>query len=132
MRLFVTSSFIDSREATLKLCSLVRTSGFEDFSFIRDVEKFQVTFDDPKDMMIRALDELRKSDVLLIDMSKKPTGRAFEAGAAFALGKRIVVILKKGTKIENVTIGIADVIIEYDQIDDIVEKLREYNETFDE
>jgi nucleoside 2-deoxyribosyltransferase len=124
MRIYITSSFGDGKEEIEKLCSVVRSAGFEDFSFIRDVEHYQKLFDDPEDLMRRADEEIRKSDALLIDMTDKPTGRAIEAGMAYSLGKKIVVIMRKGTAIKDTTKGIADIIIEYDEIEDIAEKLK--------
>ena len=89
-------------------------------------------FDNPKDLMNRAKDEIKQCDVLLIDMTHKPTGRAIEAGIAFALNKKIISIMKKGTKIKDTTIGISNVIIEYNSIEEIVNPLeslfKEWNE----
>jgi len=119
MRLYITSSFGDSEEEIEKLCSIVNSAGFEEFSFIRDVESFQKVFHNPKDLMQKAKEEIEKSDVLLIDMTNKPTGRAIEAGMAYSLGKKIIAIMKRGTEIKDTTKGIADRIIMYDVIDDI-------------
>ncbi len=123
MRILVTASFGDSEEETKRVCAAVRNAGFEDFCFVRDVEHYQKVFDDPKELMKRAKEEIEKSDALLIDMTDKPTGRAIEAGIAYALGKRIIVIMKRGTQIKDTTRGIADIIIEYDIIEDITSKL---------
>jgi nucleoside 2-deoxyribosyltransferase len=125
MKVFITASF---KEAKNKyeieyLCSLIKESGFEDFCFIRDVENYQKIFDDPKELMDRAKEEIEKSDVLLIDMTHKPTGRAIEAGIAFAQNKKIISIMQKGTKIKDTTRGISDAVIEYDEIKDIVNPL---------
>jgi len=119
MRLFITSSFGDSPETIDSLCGLAREAGFEDFSFIRDVEKYQKIFIDPKELMRRSAEEIAKSDALLIDMTDKPTGRAIEAGIAYSLGKKIVVLMAEGTIIKDTTRGIADIIIEYSSPDDI-------------
>lgn len=119
MRVFITASFGDSKENIERLCSAVRAAGFEDFCFIRDVENYQKTFDDSKELMQRAKEEIGKSDALLIDMTDKPTGRAIEAGIMYALGKRIIVIMKNGTKIKDTVRGIASEIIEYKNIEDI-------------
>lgn len=124
MRIYITSSFGDSKEEIEKLCLIVRSAGFKDFSFIRDVENYEKTFDDPKDLMRRAAEEIKQSDALLIDMTDKPTGRAIEAGMAYALDKKIIVIFKKGTRVKDTTVGIADALIEYDSIEDIAERLR--------
>ena len=74
--------------------------------------------------MKRAKEEIVKCDAVLIDMSDSPTGRSMEAGMAYALGKKIVVIMKKGTKIKDTTRGIADVIVEYEKVEDIVPELK--------
>lgn len=120
-RVYITTSFqnTENKEEIEYLCSLVREAGFEDFCFIRDVEHYQHVFDNPKDLMDRALQEIKQCDYLLIDMTDKPTGRAIEAGMAYALGKKVVVIMKKGTVIKDTTRGIASKIIEYENIEDI-------------
>jgi nucleoside 2-deoxyribosyltransferase len=124
MKVFITASFGDSKDNIEKLCSVVAAAGFEDFCFIRDVENYQKVFDDPKELMERAKNEITKSDALLIDMTDKPTGRAIEAGIAFALKKKIIVIMKRSTRIKETTQGIADLTIEYDDIDEISTALK--------
>lgn len=127
-RVFITATFkgIENRDEIEYLCSLVKDAGFEDFCFVRDVEHYQKVFNTPKELMIRAREEIEKSDFLLIDMSEKPTGRAIEAGIAHTLGKKIIVIAKKGTTIKDSVRGIADIVIEYDQLEDIVAPIRDY------
>lgn len=125
LRIFITASFQngENKEEIECLCSLVKKAGFTDFCFIRDVENYQKVFADPKVLMEKAKEEIEKSDYLLIDMTDKPTGRAIEAGIAYALGKKIVVIMKKGTQIKDTTRGISASIIEYDHVGDIVKPL---------
>ena len=74
--------------------------------------------------MKRSEDEIKNCDALLIDMTDKPTGRAIEAGMAYSLGKKIIVIMKKGTAIKDTTRGIADAVIEYDVIENILPELK--------
>lgn len=126
MRIFITAKFKQgkNKKEIEHLCNLVKQAGFEDFCFIRDVENYKKTFDDPKKLMQRAKKEIVKSDALLIDMTDKPTGRAIEAGIAYALGKKIIIIFQKGTKIKDTSKGIADLIIAYNNISDIVPKLK--------
>jgi nucleoside 2-deoxyribosyltransferase len=125
MKVFITASFKEgkNKEKIELLCSLVKKSGFEDFCFIRDVENYQKMFNDPRELMDRAKEEIFKSDVLLIDMTHKPTGRAIEAGIAFAQNKKIISIMKKGTKIKDTISGISDAIIKYEDIKEIVNPL---------
>jgi len=134
MKIFITASFKEgkNKDEIEKLCSLVKEGGFQDFCFIRDIENYQKIFDDSKELMNKAKEEILKSDVLLIDMTHKPTGRAIEAGIAFAQGKKIISIMKKGTRIKDTTRGISDAVIEYGGIEEIVNPLKslfkEWNE----
>ncbi len=125
MKVFITSSYKEGRnkEEILYLCSLVKKSGFEDFSFIRDIENFKKVFNNPKELMQRATEEIEKCDALLIDMTNKPTGRAIEAGIAYALNKKVIAIMQKGTNIKDAPRGICDAIIEYEKIDEIIKPL---------
>jgi nucleoside 2-deoxyribosyltransferase len=123
-RIFITVSFKNgiNRDEAEKLCSLVRQAGFEDFYFNRDIEKYQAIFT-PSELMKKTLEEINKSDYLLIDMTDKPTGRAIEAGIAYSLDKKVIVIMKRGAQIKDTVKGIAAEIIEYDVIDEIIEPL---------
>jgi len=127
MKVFITASFGETKEEIEKLCSAVKLAGFEDFCFIRDVENYQKIFDNPKELMQRTREEIKKCDALLIDMTDKPTGRMIEVGIAYSLNKKIIVIMKSGTQIKDTTRGIADVIIEYDKIEDITKTLNKIN-----
>jgi len=124
--MFITTSYegTSNKKEIEHLCTVVKLAGFVDVCFIRDVEHFEHRVDDPKELMRRAKEEIAKCDWLLVDVSDKPTGRAIEAGIAYALGKKIVVVMKKGTQIKDTVRGIADAIIEYNSIDDIDEPLR--------
>lgn len=125
-RIFITTTYknAENKVEIEHLCSLIRQAGFEDFCFVRDVEHYTHIFTDPHELMQRAFEEIRKSDWLLIDVTNKPTGRAIEAGMAFALKKKIVVIMKKGINIKDSVRGIADKIIEYDLLDEITPHLQ--------
>jgi nucleoside 2-deoxyribosyltransferase len=127
-RIFITMSFQGNKnkQEIEHLCELVNNAGFKDFCFIRDVENYKKIFDSPDELMKRTKEEIEKSEYLLIDMTDKPTGRAFEAGMAYVLNKKIIVILKRGTQIKDTTRGIANIIIEYDKIDEIVNPLMRY------
>jgi nucleoside 2-deoxyribosyltransferase len=128
MKLFITASFKgnENKQEIEHICNIAKEVGFEDFCFIRDIENYQKTFSDGKKLMQRAKEEIAKSDALLIDLTNKPTGRAIEAGIAFALDKKIIIIAQKGTAMKETATGIADLVIEYSLIDDIIPPLREW------
>ncbi|MEX0650306.1 MAG: hypothetical protein WD200_04845 [Candidatus Andersenbacteria bacterium] len=124
-RIFITASFEHGRNKTEieYLCALVKESGFKDFCFIRDIENYEKVFDDAHDLMKRTAEEIQKSDYLLLDMTDKPTGRAAEAGMAYAMGKRVILIAQEGTEIKDSVRGISETVIEYKNIEDIVPRL---------
>jgi len=128
MKLFITASFKgdENKQEIEYLCNLTKEAGFEDFCFIRDIENYQKTFSDAKKLMQTSKEEIAKSDALLIDLTNKPTGRAIEAGIAFALNKKIIIIAQKGTAMKETATGIADLVIEYSLIADIIPPLAEW------
>ena len=126
-RIFITSHFQqgENKDEIEHLCSVVHSAGFEDFCFIRDVENYEKVFNDAHELMKRTTEEIKKSDYLLLDMIDKPTGRAVEAGIAYAMGKKVILIAQKGTIIRDSVRGISEKIIEYEKIEDIVPDLRQ-------
>lgn len=106
------------------MCLTVRKSGLKDFCFIRDIENYQKVFNDCHELMRKAKEEIEKCEALLIDYDGPGNGRIVELGIAFALNKKIFIITKKGTKVKDTIAGVADQIIEYENLDDIVEPLR--------
>lgn len=133
--MFVTAHYKngENRAEIENLCRLVREAGFEDVCFIRDVENYQNVFSDPQALMQRAKLEIRACDALLIDLSSASTGRAIEAGIAYGANKKIVILMKKGTELRDTVVGIADKIIEYIELADIVQPLKEFLQNgFDE
>jgi len=126
MKIYITARFKGAENKTdiEKLCLAVRNSGMEDFCFVRDVENYQKTFDNPKDLWERSLLEIKGCDALLIDVSDAPTGgRVIEAGIAYALGLPIFVIAKTGLPYKELFAGISTEIISYDEYSDIVPAL---------
>jgi nucleoside 2-deoxyribosyltransferase len=126
MKVFITFTFkgSENRKEIEELCEIVKNTGFEDFCFIRDVENYQKIFDDPKELMERAREEIRKCDVLLFDATNKSTGRAIEVGVAYSNKKKIIVLMQKETFIKDTLKGVADAIITYENIGDIGTELR--------
>lgn len=128
MKVFVTATFKGetNKSDVENLCLIVREAGFEDFCFVRDVENYQKIFTDSKELMRRASEEIALCDALLMDVTNKPTGRAIEAGIAYAKGKRVILIAKIGTTISDTLKGIADLIVDYEEIIDIVAPLKNW------
>jgi nucleoside 2-deoxyribosyltransferase len=129
MKLYVTARFKgnENKHDIEALCDAVHQAGIEDFCFIRDVENYQKTFDDPKQLWERSLLEIQRCDGLLIDVSDAPTGgRVIEAGIAYGLGIPIVVVVQSGVSYKQLYDGIAKKVIEYKNYSDITNLLKVY------
>lgn len=132
MRIFITAAFTwsDNKNHIEKICSLVAQSGAQDFSFIRDRENYQKIYDDCHLLMKDATQEIEKSDALLLDVSDNPTTwRAIEAGIAYALGKKVIIIHLSTMQVRDSVKWIADIIIPYTTIEDIIEPLKKRHNT---
>lgn len=93
------------------------------FIFFRDVQKWKKGDTPIKEIVIRALKEIEKCDAILVEASTKARGAYLEAGYAKALKKKVILIHKTGTE-ANFLGAIADVAIEYDDLEDLREKLK--------
>jgi len=125
MKIYITATFkgVDNKSEVETMCVAIRKSGFEDFCFIRDIEKYQTVFHHAHKLMKRAKEEIEKCDALLIDFSGPASGRMIELGIAYALNKKVVLITRKGTVVKDTVSGVADAIIEYEVLEDIVEPM---------
>ncbi len=131
MKVYITARFkgSENKSEIEELCAAVKAAGMEDFCFIRDVENYQKTFDNPKDLWERSKLEIQKCDALLIDVSDSPSGgRVVEVGIAYALGLPIFVIAKSGAEYKGFFDGVATQVIRYKKYSDIVAPLSKYLE----
>jgi nucleoside 2-deoxyribosyltransferase len=127
-KIYITAHFAgaDNKAEIEKLCSLIKEAGYQDFCFIRDVEHYEKMFFDSRLLMKRALEELEQCDALFIDFDGPGTGRIVELGMAYALKKKIIIATKKGTTVRDTIRGVADLFIEYTEISEIVEPMKQF------
>ena len=97
---------------------------YKTFIFFRDVQKWGKIKMDIKDVVKKASDAVKQCDAILVESTEKANGAYFETGYAKALGKKVIIIHKKGTE-TNFLDGVADVSIEYDDFQDLREKLKD-------
>lgn len=128
MKVYITTRFKGAKENIEEienLCTAVRNAGMEDFHFIRDVENYEHTFDNPRELWEVAMQKIIDCDALLIDISDSPSGgRLVEAGIAYAIHKPIIVIIKKGIEYKDFYEGIASYIVKYEDFNDITVELK--------
>ena len=106
-----------------KSIKLGRASLRSSFIFFRDAQKWGRVKMDIKDVLKKASDAVKQCDAILVEATEKANGAYFEAGYAKALGKKVIIIHKKGTE-TNFLDGIADISIEYEDFQDLREKLK--------
>lgn len=83
----------------------------------------QPKFKDDKDMMNKALSKIKQSDVLIAELSTKQIGIGLEVGYAKALKKEIIYIRQLNSEFSKTVSGVANLIIEYQNIDDLIKKI---------
>lgn len=90
-------------------------------SFVFDSEENM----DHETMMKLALEMIDKSQIIIAELTYKPIGVGLEVGYAKAKNKKIIYIHKLGSELSTTVNGIADYRIEYNNIDDLLLKLKE-------
>lgn len=112
------------KEKLEKLSKVIEESTkYKTFIFFRDAQNWGKIKMDIKEVVEKASKAVEECDAILIEASEKANGIYFEAGYAKALGKKIIIIHKKGTEAKFLG-ATADVSIEYGDFDDLGEKLK--------
>lgn len=91
MKIFITHTFkgIENKLEIEELCQIIRDSGWQDYSFVRDAENCSKDFfKNESDLMLAAKKEINNCDALLIDITDPSLGKGIEAGIAYSLGKK--------------------------------------------
>ena len=95
-----------------------------------DIDAYSFVFDfkpkvGNKLLMKKALQMIDESDYLIAELSYKSIGVGLEAGYAKARGKKLIYIHKKNSELSTTVDGIADWRIEYDNTDNLLQKIDE-------
>lgn len=95
-----------------------------------ELEVYAFVFDfnekvDDKELMDQALAKIEESDVLIVELSHKSIGVGIEAGYAKAKGIPIIYIHRKDTEIKQVMNGIAELVITYEDVEDVIAQIAE-------
>lgn len=99
------------------------STDYKTFIFFRDAQNWGKIKMDIKEVVEKALKGVEECDAIIVEASEKANGMYFEVGYAKALGKKIIIIYKKGTEAKFL-VATADVSIEYEDFDDLREKLK--------
>lgn len=121
---FKNADFKKLKKKLEKLSKIIEDStDYKTFIFFRDAQNWGKIKMDIKEVVEKALKGVEECDAIIVEASEKANGMYFEVGYAKALGKKIIIIYKKGTEVKFL-VATADVSIEYEDFDDLREQLK--------
>jgi nucleoside 2-deoxyribosyltransferase len=97
-----------NKELIESISKALEKCGIESFCFVRDFENYGNVVFSPEELMKKAFEEVRASDVVVVELTKKGVGIGIEAGYAYSLDIPILTIAKKGFEISKTLEGISD------------------------
>lgn len=97
-----------------------------------DMQVYSFVFDSPeqvddRSLMKHALEEIDRSDFIVVELSYNSVGVGIEAGYAKAKGKPVIYLLKKGKEKVQTMNGIADYVVEYTAVSDVIQWFKQNN-----
>ena len=102
------------------LTAVLRQAGWQALVIVRDVEDWGAKSFSPQELMAQSELAIRKSQAVFVEASQKGVGVGIEAGMAHALGIPVVVLAKTGTKVSPGLLGIAQEVLYYSQVSDLL------------
>ena len=85
---------VKKQSARLKeISEIIKEIGLESFIFLKDIQNWNPSGISPKEIMKKAEENMRKSDIILavLETAKKSEGMLLECGYMKALGKKLIV-----------------------------------------
>lgn len=129
MKIYLAYKFKEKDPAELKkkleeLSKVVEKSlNCETFIFFRDAQNWGEKKMDIKEVADKAMEHLKECDAILVEASEKANGIYFEVGYAKALGKKVIIVHKKGTEASFLE-SAGDVSIQYENFENLGKKLK--------
>lgn len=123
MRVFISHSYSHRKNLKHTLAAITETvlkCGGQSFVF---TQEYQFDPADYQVMMQKACEEISSSDILIAEISHKAVGIGVEVGYAKGIGKKVICIRSKNSPISTTLMGVADVHIEFNDLEDMKNKL---------
>lgn len=98
------------------------------FCVASDLECWGTVHFSASDLMLKTFEQIRNSQVVLVEFSVKGVGIGIEAGYAFGKGIPVWVAIQGDGEVSETLRGIAEKIFRYRDLDDLVEQLDEFME----
>jgi nucleoside 2-deoxyribosyltransferase len=131
MKIFISYKFAGENPEELEkllneISGVLRNSGHEVYSASEDEDLFVKKNFTAKQILNHALEKLDNSDwiIVFVRSNEKSEGMLIEIGYALAKNKKIILAIKKGVNL-YFTEDIANQVIEFNNMDELNEKLKE-------
>lgn len=86
------------RRQLIELDKTIKSAGFETFIFFRDVQKWGKIQLKIKELIEKAKQKMKNSDIIIAETSEKANGVYWEVGFFQGLGKPVIIIAKECAK----------------------------------
>ncbi len=93
--------------------------GCETICVVKDMEDWGAIHYSPEELMRKTFEAIEASDILIVDLTEKGVGAGIEAGYAYAKGKPVITIAKRGADISTTLSGISKRIAWYGKYEEI-------------
>jgi 2'-deoxynucleoside 5'-phosphate N-hydrolase len=93
--------------------------GYETNCVVRNVERWDDQHLSAEDLMQKTFALIDASDTVVVDLTEKGVGIGIEAGYAYAKGKPVFTIAKRGSDISTTLSGISSRIAWYNEYEEI-------------
>jgi len=108
-----------NRDEIETISSMLHNDGIETVCISRDIEKWGTVTLSSQELMRITFEAIDDSNFVILEMSEKGVGLGIEAGYCIAKGKPLIVLIKKGLELSSTMQGIASIIIQYNQPEEI-------------
>lgn len=122
MKAFLSIKYYDdmkNKSLMEKICSELENKGINVFLFARNVQNYAPCMLSGQEVMNIAFDEIKKSNVLIVEASEISIGVGIEAGVAYANNIPIYTIAQKEAYVSNSIKGISKKCFFYDIPEDL-------------
>ncbi len=122
MKAFLSIKYYDdmkNRQLMEKICFELENKGISVFLFARDVQNYGPCKLTGKEVMNIAFNEIKKSDILIVEASEISIGVGIEAGVAYANNIPIYTIAQRDAYVSNSIKGISKKSFFYDIPEDL-------------
>lgn len=134
MRAFLAIKFYDNAENRKLLNEItdnLKTGNIDAFAFVRDFQWLGEEKFNSKILMKKSFEEIKKSDIVIVEASEPSIGIGIEACYAWMNRIPVYVIANKKAKVSDTIKGIANEFFAYDKLQDLISFALKINKSED-